>query len=151
VKKILLSALLVCFSLSCDDEIYSPIPNVPVHLEIDLDFEDSALKASLAYITFTQPRNEVEKGNLGYGGILVINGFGANTVNLYAYDLSCPVEALRNIKIKPDENGLTAVCEKCGAVFDIASGNGNPKSGTKHFLKSYRVLPSSNNRYRISN
>lgn len=143
-----MSVLLVGLSLSCEDEIYSRIPNVPVRLEVDLDFEDSALKAALAYKTYTQPQG---MDVLGYGGILVINGFGSNTINLYAYDLSCPVEALRNIKIKPDKNGLTAVCDKCGAVFDIASGNGKPESGTKHYLKSYRTSPSSNNRYIISN
>ena len=140
--------LLACFSLSCEDEIYSPIPNSQVHVELDLNFEDSELVAKSAYKIFTQPRKGVDR--LGFGGILVINGFGQNIVDLYAYDLACPVEADRNVKVKPDDVGK-ATCPECNAVYDIAYGAGRPESGTKYSLRSYRVSPSRDNRYVVSN
>jgi len=149
MKKILLIASLACLFLSCEDEIYSPIPNAQVNLELDLDFEDSSLEAKLAHKIFTQPRKEIDR--LGFGGILVINGFGINTVDLYAYDLACPIEVDRNIKVKPDGTTGKATCPECNAVYDIAYGAGRPESGTKHSLRSYRVSPSRENRYRVSN
>jgi len=88
---------------------------------------------------------------LGFGGILVINGLGENVVNLFAYDLACPVEAQRNIRVAPDNPAVTATCPKCGAVFTIATGTGAPKSDTKYFLKSYKVVESGMQRYTVFN
>ena len=149
MKKILLAVLLVCFSLSCEDEIYSPIPYAQVYIELDLDFEDSDLMAKSTYKTFTQPRKGIDR--LGFGGILVINGFGINIVDLYAYDLACPIEANRNIKVKPDMDNGKATCPECKSIYNITNGTGRPESGTKHGLKCYRVSQPKENRYIISN
>ena len=149
MKKGWLVVLLICISLSCDDEIYSPIPNAQVHIELDLNFDDSELVAKSAYKMFTQPRKGVDR--LGFGGILVINGFGMNIVDLYAYDLACPVEVDRSIKVEPDATTGKATCPQCNAVYDIAYGAGRPESGTKHSLKIYRVSPREGNRYIVSN
>lgn len=151
MKKILLLTFFACVSLACnDDEVYSQIPSAPVLIELRLDFDDNKLQGTLAYKEITQPR--LAKERIGYGGILVINGFGQGTVNLYAYDLSCPVEVNKNIRIKPDDTGK-ATCPKCGAVFNIAFGNGTPESGTKHYLKSYPVyrVPGGGNTYQVTN
>ena len=151
MKKILLLVLLVCLPLACEDEIYSPIPNAQVHVELDLDFEDSKLNAGLAWKTFnTSDSHDYGRYETGFGGILVINGFGVNTVNLFAYDLACPVEADRSIKVKPDDAGK-ATCPKCNAIYDVAYGSGKPESGTKYGLRCYRVSPSRENRYIVSN
>ena len=150
MKKVLLMTLLICVSLSCEDEIFSPIPNAQVHVELDLDFEDSKLKAGLAWKTFNiNDSHDYGRYETGYGGILVINGFGSNIVNLYAYDLACPVEVDRNTKVKPDDIGK-ATCPTCKSVYNIADGTGRPESGTKHSLRSYRVSPSRGNRYVVS-
>ncbi len=159
MKKFLLLIAFVCLTFSCDEEIYSTIPWAPVNLFLNLDFLDNKLIANLAYEEVTQARIASDK--LGFGGILVINGLGVNPVNLFAYDLACPVEAQRNIKIKPDNTSApgaeisiatTATCPKCGAVYNIATGHGAPQSGTKHFLKTYPVVPESGGRqYRVVN
>ena len=124
----------------CDepDTLISTIPNLPVNLQLRLEGLDYDLNANLACKTFTQPR--FANDQLGFGGILVINGIGENPVNLYAYDLACPVEAKSDIRVVPDKSGITATCPKCGAIFSIATGTGAPQSGTEYYLKSYRVI-----------
>jgi hypothetical protein len=148
MKKIVLFLLLfACLSSSCDEEIQSTIPNAPVSLNVDLNLADYRLKSNTAYEMITQPRIVSDK--LGYGGLLIINGMGIETVNLFAYDLACPVEVQRNVRIVPNNMSssgsdilmaITATCPKCGAVFNIANGYGSPESGTKLFLKSYKVV-----------
>ncbi|MCL1934131.1 MAG: (2Fe-2S)-binding protein [Candidatus Azobacteroides sp.] len=138
MKRIIFFLLFIGVAFSCEKEYYTSIPNYPVNIELRLENMDSELNAKLAYKKITQPRYAVEK--TGFGGVLVINGMGENPVNLFAFDLACPVEAQRNVLIVPDNSGITATCPKCGAVFTIANGTGRPESGTKYYLKSYRVI-----------
>ena len=149
-RKILIISLLLCLCVSCDENITSTIPNAPVSLTLDLAGTDNSLNGSLSYKEYTTPRLATDR--LGYGGLLIINGFGENLVNLYAYDLACPNEAQSNIKIKPESTGLTATCPKCGAVFRIANG-GAPESGSKFWLKRYSVAAvlGSETRYKVTN
>jgi len=142
MKRLLLISLFVCLAFSCEDEIYSPIPWAPVNFQLNLnggdnDKGDSILNGMLSYKIFTQRRADTDR--LGYGGLLVINAMGVNALNLKAYDLACPVEVDPHIKIKPDAEGLTATCPKCGAVYNISS-NGASSSGSKHPLKQYNVV-----------
>jgi len=141
MKRIIFLLLFANIVFSCDKQYYTSIPNVPVNLDLNLNGLDTKLNAKLAYEIFTKPRVALDR--LGYGGVLVINGMGGNQVDLFAYDLTCPVEANPNTRIVPDSTGVTARCPKCGTIFNIADGTGAPKSGgTKYFLKSYRVFGS---------
>ena len=139
-----------CLSVSCSDGITSTIPNAPVSLTLDLIGRDNSLNGTLSYKEFTTPRDATDR--LGYGGLLVVNGLGENLVNLFVYDLACPNEAQSNIRVKPDETGLTATCPKCGAVYRIAEG-GAPQSGSKYWLRRYNVVatPGSDTRYKVTN
>ena len=150
LRKILIISLLFYLCMSCDDNITSTIPNAPVNLTLDLAGADNSLNGSLSYKEYTAPRLAADR--IGYGGLLIINGFGENLVNLYAYDLACPNEAQSNIRIKPESTGLTATCSKCGAVYRIASG-GAPESGSKFWLKRYNVvaMQGSGTRYKVTN
>jgi len=141
MKRIIFLLLYVSIAFSCDKQYYTSIPNYPVTLDLNLNGLDFKLNAKLANEIFTQPRVALDR--LGYGGVLVINGIGTNQVDLYAYDLACPVEANLNTRIIPDSTGITAHCPKCGTVYNIADGTGAPKTGgTKYYLKSYRVFGS---------
>jgi len=150
-KIILLLCGIVLFSCSESDN-NSTIPKMPVNLELDLGdlFLDSELNRSLAFKIYTQPRFPSDK--LGFGGIIVINGSLNNQVNLYAYDLSCPVEAQNNVRIIPNHHysATTASCPTCGSVFNISDGTGAPQSGTKLYLKSYKVT-GSGTQYTVTN
>ncbi len=149
MKRILLVGFFVLFVFSCEDEIVSNIPWAPVDLMLYLNDQDSQLNGALSFKKFTTARAATDR--LGYGGILVINGFGADILNLRAYDLSCPVEAQRDALIVPDNEGR-AKCSRCGAVYNIAS-SGAPVSGSKFSLRQYKVSAdySGSGRYRVTN
>jgi hypothetical protein len=133
---------------ACEEEIFSPVPYAPVRLSLDLRFEDSELNNVWATKAFTSGKLAADR--LGFGGILVIHGVGVDGINLFAYDLACPVEVNREVKVVADDIG-NAVCPKCKAVYNIANGSGAPVSGSKYFLKSYRVSSQGDSRYLISN
>ena len=148
IKRILFLLLFTIIAFSCEKEYYTTIPYAPVNIELRLENLDYELNANLAYKIIIQPRFALER--TGFAGILVINGMGENPINLFAYDLACPVEAQRDIRVAPDKSAVTAICPKCGAVFVIATGTGAPQSGTKYFLKSYRVI-GNGAQYTVSN
>ena len=151
MKRIIFLFLFACLAFSCGKEYSNSIPNFPVNLELRLNLGDSDLFPILAYKVFTTPRLALDR--LGYGGILVVNGFSVdgNPINLYAYDLACPVEVQSAIRVVPDKSGATAKCPRCGAVYEIATGTGAPQSGTKYYLKSYRVIDNRNGTYTVVN
>jgi hypothetical protein len=147
MKRILFFLLFTIIALSCEKQYYTSIPDFPVNIELRLENQDYNLNTNLAYVVVTQQR--FPRDRLGFGGILVINGMGENIINLYAYDLACPEEVQRNVRVVPNNlsssntatpTAITATCPKCGAVFNIATGTGAPQSGSKYFLKSYRVI-----------
>jgi hypothetical protein len=156
--------LMICLfsAFSCKEEIYSTIPSAPVYVKLDLNFGDKELKSNIsAYKVITQPRFDAERGKLGFGGILVVNGGSADASvdQLYAYDLACPVEANHTIQVVPNNmspnspvpTAITATCPKCGARFNILGGSGYPELGTKLFLRTYKVVPNGNNEYTVIN
>lgn len=134
------SLLLFLFISGCEDNYISSIPNYPVSLELNLTASYPTFKDNpYQYLVFEKPRYDYEY--LGYGGILVVCGFGSNNpYEYYAYDLACPHEAQANIKVTPNNNGQ-AVCSTCGSVFDIVNGFGNPidDSPAKEPLKRYKT------------
>jgi len=135
--------------LSCEEEIYSTIPNAEVSIKLDLNFEDMKLTAPYEYVSFTTPRKASDR--LGYGGVLVASGIGNSGVVLYAYDLACPVEATKTVRVVPDNTGY-CTCPKCGTKYNVAYGTGAPVSGGgKYFLRSYTVIDTGNNTYRVTN
>ncbi|MDR2390025.1 MAG: (2Fe-2S)-binding protein [Tannerellaceae bacterium] len=138
---------LIAFAInSCDKTAISSIPYSLVYLELDLTFEDKDLVPSLAYKIYT-PQNinqSIEK--TGFGGVLVyhgVNGTGADAY--YAFDLACPLEADRLVRVEVDDEHLHAVCPKCQSTYDLIFGLGNPVSGpSREQLKPYPVVVSGN-------
>jgi hypothetical protein len=122
-------------------------------LDLNLNGMDKDLFPTLSTKSFVETRTASER--LGYGGLLVVHGFGDDVggtgLVLHAYDLSCPNEARPDIRILPDSTGLRAICSVCGATFGIAYVVGAPESGSKHFLRSYRVFRVDEYRYRVTN
>ncbi|GHT20335.1 hypothetical protein AGMMS4957_06910 [Bacteroidia bacterium] len=143
-----MAMLIWCGFLACTDTERSPIPDMQVSLSIDLNYQDADLVPALATKSFTVPRVATDK--LGFGGVLVINGYSANGApTLFAYDLACPVEVERDVKVIADEAGR-ATCPKCGATFVLAWGSGMPEK-SKHPLKSYLVRQTGERKYSVRN
>ncbi|GHV31422.1 hypothetical protein FACS1894177_06010 [Bacteroidia bacterium] len=163
MKKIGLSILFICTVFSCKEEIYSTIPNAPVKLTLNLNAYDYKLNISLAYSIFSigkypEGRPSLAMDRLGYGGLLIINGIGEETVNLYAYDMACPNEANSKILVVPNNESeigtptaITAECSECRAVYYISDGTGAPKSRSKYYLRSYRVMKTGDREYVVMN
>lgn len=96
----------------------------------------------------------------GFGGVLLINGMDPYTVSTdapLAYDLACPVERERDVRIEVEGELYHAVCPRCGSTYDVTMAGGAPLSGPaaqgerKLALRRYRVMPSVNGGYLITN
>lgn len=146
-----LSCLLVLLALSCTKTIETTIPYCPVYLELDLTFQDRALKEMQAYKIYTQSNIDQDGERTGFGGVLVYHGLNNNGgagEAYYAFDAACPYEAQVNIKVEVDENRIYAICPKCGSKYEILNGIGNPIEGpSKNYLQQYPVTPMGNKLY----
>jgi len=142
--------VITCLLLSCDSPIYSPVPSALVNFELNLNYADSDLVPALAAKSFTKPRLSTDR--LGFGGVLVVNGYGSGLLNLFAYDLACPYEVDRNVTVIPDNMGK-ARCPKCGSVYITMWGTGVPEKGSvsKYPLRSFAVRRSSESVFLVVN
>jgi len=136
-KLFVIGAFLPFLLVSCDNSYNSSIPDFPVHLELNLLVSPyTKLKNSVNQFLIIDKRINATDA-IGFSGILVYTDFDGK---YRAFDLCCPYEAQRDIKIMPNEKG-EAVCEKCGSVFFIGYGIGNLISGpAKQPLKRYKAI-----------
>ena len=160
IRNIVVVTMTCLFLAGCDDTYISSIPDYPVYLELDLVtvypiFRNSTNKY-LTFITGVTPNLPIIY-RMGYGGIIVNSGVTKDDYGnsiYYAYDMSCPYEHKSTVRVYPNDLGQ-AVCEKCGTVFDIGYGAGNPTKRirtnlpdtiplTKEYLKRYRASFSNN-------
>ncbi|MDO9634592.1 MAG: hypothetical protein Q7J05_06030 [Paludibacter sp.] len=139
LKHIILFSLLIVSLSGCYDNYISSIPNSLVSLRLNLTTTYPNLKDNpYQFEQFVKPNFQGEA--VGFGGVLVVCGFGTNNLfDYFAYDLACPYEAQANIKVTPNDIGQ-AVCETCGSVYEIIYGIGNPIEGpSKETLKRYKT------------
>ena len=88
----------------------------------------------------------------GYGGILLAgvdaaSNFADETWPYLpvAYDMSCPVEAERDVVVYVDDNTFEAVCPKCQSHYTLMSGGGpiaGPAVGLRYGLEPYKCIGS---------
>ena len=135
IKYYFISAVFSLFLTSCNDTIISSIPDYPVYLELNLSSTYPIFRNSInASLTFTKPITAIDR--IGYGGILVYSGFDGA---YYAFDMSCPYEHLSTVRVYPNGQGQ-AVCQKCGTVYDIGYGVGNPSKRIRPNLPDTTAL-----------
>ena len=141
-KTYLLLFVAIIFS-GCDDSYVSSIPDYQVDLNLDLNSSYPTFKNSTNEFLLIETR-QLETDRIGYGGILVYTGLGlddsGNTM-YYAFDMACPYEAKKDIKVYPIEGKLGNVkCEECGTIYDVSYGYGYPIEGpSKEVLKKYNT------------
>lgn len=154
---VIMLAGLFCFTGCTDETDEFTIPFAPVNFTIDLRSYDHILNNALSYKIFTEKDRRVDSDRFGYAGLLVVTDATGN--GIYAYDLCCPYEDDKHIRVEPRDDGK-AKCPECGSVFvtmygntsgDIMSGFGTPERGpATEALQSYRVMRQ-NGVYRITN
>lgn len=139
MKRLLL--LILCgIAFSCSTFV-SNIPYARVYLELDLTYQDRALKTLSAHKIYTQ-KNIDQAGELtGFGGVLVYHGVnGSGTDQYYAFDAACPYEAKTSITVEVTDDGVYAICPECGSKYELLNGIGNPLEGpSDQYLKQYNV------------
>jgi nitrite reductase/ring-hydroxylating ferredoxin subunit len=129
----ILTAIILLFA--CDDLDKSAIPDSPVYLERNINSEAMELRAAGGYKTYTIPEKYGDA--IGFGGLVLICSF--NNDGYHAFDLACPKEVDRNVRVVPNDAGQAA-CPTCGSVFSIGYGSGNRVSGpAKEGLRKYQI------------
>lgn len=138
--------LLMCCAFSCTTNENDLFPFASVNLELDLTYEDKALKESMAYKTYimgqTTGLSAVER--TGFGGVIVYH----DLYGYSAYDLACPYEMKYAIRVEIDESRFKAVCPSCGSEFGIYENGGAVLKGpATQGLKRYNTHQSGNKIY----
>ena len=86
----------------------------------------------------------------GFGGILLVGDLSGAP---YAYDLACPVEVNRNVRIEIDTQDNVAYCPKCGSRYSVFNNYGSPISGEarklKRGLRRFNVGPGMNGEFMV--
>ncbi len=141
--------LFVAAFFSCENKYKSPIPDVPVDISLNmLSYNPTFGSVLNDTLIFTYPR-QYPPFAVGYGGVLVIIGYDTNlNPRYYSFDLSCPYEADRNVRVFTGMAHLHpekymegyAVCPKCGSEFYLTDGWGRVSKGpSKYPLKRYQT------------
>ncbi len=149
-RRIIVSAILFHLFVACVKETEQfTIPFAAVSFEVHRGSYDVELRNPMAYKIFTSSNRRLASDRFGYAGLLVVSDVTGET--LFAYDLCCPYEDSRDIKVTPSNEG-TAVCLNCGSLFVTRYGQGSVVSGpAKQPLQRYQVVPLYQDVYRIRN
>lgn len=138
-------SVLMFFIISCEKESnLNSIPYAEVYFEINLEkTPDKNLRTPGRSETFINPRLSTDR--VGYSGLLItcsaLEPITNSIYQLYAYDLCCPYEKQQNIRVEPIQENVTAKCMKCGSIFNIFNGVGNPIAGpAKENLQVYKAI-----------
>lgn len=161
--RIAAAAVVVLAVSACEQVNNYRIPAVPVNIELSNQglwdtYGVHAFGQRRYFIRdLHQPDNYSFTANTytGFGGILLISGYYGGDYNVpLAYDLCCPVELKKDVRVVVDTENYQAVCPKCGSRFDVTEGQGRPISGKalelNYGMQMYRVLPASLGGYVIS-
>lgn len=142
---------MVSLLTACDDNYVSSVPTAMVSLKIDLSGQYNTFKNSTnVFLKFEKPVYEADR--VGFAGIIIYSGINfddnGNSV-YYAFDMACTHEIKQDAKVYPVEGKYGQVkCIKCGSIYDVSLGFGNPISGpSKEILRKYKITSTENYLY----
>lgn len=156
------TAAMLCVPSSCHHLNDDRIPPASVRISFDTvaEWNTYGLGGATDWTRFIRdssrdkcvPRNYpwTELTYTGYGGVLlVIDVLGEPR----AFDLSCPVECKRDVRVEINSSDMVAVCPKCHSTYDVFSLLGHPLSGLAaergYGLRIYRVGPGRGGEYMV--
>ena len=154
----LIAALLLV--AGCDRLDNQRIPPAPVNITFATvgDWNVQGIGGALDYKRFIKEQllppdyHYSALSATGFGGILLAGDVNGEPV---AYDLSCPVECKRDVRIFVDAEAMVAECPKCHSTYDIFSLGGHPLLGQAardgFGLRRYNVGPGRNEYMIVSN
>lgn len=127
------SLLLAVVAAACHSVDDTRIPALPVHIPFNTvgEWNIYGVSGALSWRRFIKSERQpegfpyTEISATGFGGVLLVSDFdGAYR----AYDLACPVECKRDVRIIVDTDMFVGRCPVCGSTYDIFRV-GNPLSG----------------------
>jgi len=123
-----------------DANTSSVVPSYSVYIYQNINLYAVALRAIGGYKTYTVVNTSQGVSAIGYGGVLIFYGYDEN---YYAFDMACPHEVSRTVRVIPNDEGQ-AVCNTCGSVFNIGYGSGTCISGpATEGLRKFKVTATS--------
>lgn len=130
------------------------VPYAVVNFQIDVSMagSDNQLREGMAgnskvFDELHPAFHSAAYGSYGVSGVVVVRAIDDK---LYAFDLCCPHEGKRDIRLAVD--GFFATCGNCGSSFEIGNGTGYVNKGpSKQPLKRYNVYGSYGELYRVGN
>ena len=132
--RILFSLVAVMPLVACHSVDDDRLPPAPVRLTFYTVAEWNLYgnPAALEYKMFIKEQripsnfNYTAISETGLGGILIVG----DVMGMFlAYDLACPVEIKKDIRLKIDSEKHDAYCPTCGSRYDIFANYGSPTSG----------------------
>lgn len=142
MKKHVLSIIGLFLITSCHNTRTS-IPDYPVYIDRNLDLDAIELRTMGNGMEITD-ENKKTREYVGYGGVLLFRGFDDE---IYAFDMSCPYELKRDVRVHFDSNITPGYvkCESCGSTYNVAYGSGTRIDGPgNEGLKRYHVTLTGN-------
>ncbi len=168
VKHLTLLTAVGLLSASCSQLDDDRIPSMPVYINLGDTglwnvYGVSGVGDWTRFIKdLSEPANFSYTSNqntyTGFGGVLLIGGlnpFDPTIDEPLAYDLACPVECRRNVRVYIDPNNLEAVCPECGSRYNVLTAGGASLSGPaytnnpRYGLTRYECLAAQNGGYLI--
>lgn len=167
VKRLLKNAIyavgalaLMVAATGCDHVDFDRIPPANVRLSFDTqaEWERYGTPGALDYRRFILDGNLRVPSDFpwtgltytGFGGILLVGDLSGAP---YAYDLACPVEVSRNVRLEIDTQENVAYCPKCGSRYSVYNNYGSPISGEarklKRGLRRFNVGPGMNGEFMV--
>jgi len=136
IRYFIFAPFLFLSCLSCDDEIQSVIPNVPVSFTVNLSIVNE----------LTIPGNSAYFNGPGFGGVIVYCELPGS---YFAFDATCTHEVSTGCRVKND--GVVGTCPCCGSQFIFPGGGYASKGPAAQALKPYRTSLMTNGLLRVYN
>lgn len=145
---------------ACDEVDFDRVPPTNVRLSFDTEAEwvRYGTPGALDHKEFILDGNTRVPADFpwtsltytGFGGILLVGDISGAP---YAYDLACPVELRRDVRIQIDPADNEAYCPVCGSRFSVFNNYGSPTAGEakklKRGLRRFTVGPGMNGEFMV--
>lgn len=140
--------MLLLMSAGCNDSDDNPVPPYPVRISFVTvgDWLTYGVQGATDYQYFTtEPRQPANYPftmltQTGYGGVVLVSDIlGVPR----AYDMSCPVEHRRDVRMTVNQGEALARCPMCGstyAVFELGTALSGEAAQHGYSLRQFRVL-----------
>lgn len=138
IVKIILNSFIaiaiLVLSVGCDRLDNQRIPPAPVNIPFASvgDWNVSGIGGALDHRRFIKeqliPANYhyTAISATGFGGVLLVGDVNGQPA---AYDLACPVECKRDVRVAIDTEAMVAECPVCHSTYDVFSLGGYPLTG----------------------